>query len=74
MEADQAGGDRKEALMNIVTALIADPKSALLVQPANGALDDVSHLSKSTAMFRAPFGQEGIDPSQRRMPRAGSES
>jgi hypothetical protein len=40
LPADEAAGEREEALVDVVAAVGADQQSTAVVQPGEGALDD----------------------------------
>ena len=47
--------------MDIDPSLVANPKSPVLVQPADGAFDHPARLAESTAMARPTMGEDGLD-------------
>ncbi len=60
-EAKNGTAESKEGEVNIGPALIADAKSAELMEPAQGALDDPSGFSQAAAMRLADLGQQVLD-------------
>jgi hypothetical protein len=69
-EADEAAGDLEEGLVDVGAAFVADAEAAVLMEPADRALDDPSLFAQAGAV-RCPLpGDLGGDPSGAELPAA----
>jgi hypothetical protein len=69
LPADEAAGEREEALGDVAAAVGADEESAAVVEPGEGALDDPAALAEAGAVFGLAADDDGLDaaaPEERR--------
>jgi hypothetical protein len=62
-EADQAAGDRDECFVDVGSAFVAEPQSAVLVEPGERALDDPALAAQPGAVCGSLLRDDGLDPS-----------
>jgi hypothetical protein len=61
VEADDAGRQFQQALVEIGAAFVADPELFELVEPGEGALDHPPGLAQLRTVGDATSGDEGLD-------------
>ncbi|GAG08605.1 unnamed protein product, partial [marine sediment metagenome] len=59
--ANQDAAQVHERLVNVIAPLVADTQTTLLMHPADRSLDDPPKDAETTAMFRVPASQHGLD-------------